>query len=273
MKKLIFALILIFSFGMMTVNAQVVISEDPAAVPDGSSILHLKSTDKGLLIPRLNITDIESQLLPVENPVEGLLIYNIGTTDGIAKGLYYWSEADAKWSLVVGGSSNIIQNFSDEFFYAAELWEDNEFSSPSEIDMPSSGSYYAWTRALEGLSFGDPPPEFVLGDPLTGAPAEIIVREGGLYKISFCISFAGTNNSQLEGAIYREPEGTPGPPTITRVRFLRKLASFGDIGSGSAQGLVELQADDVISVWFRSTSNSESLLVYNVNLILNKIGE
>lgn len=69
MKNFLFLFLLLCS----SVNAipQVAISEFPDT-PDPSAILDLKSTSKGFLLPRL----LESERDAVDNPAQGLLIYN-----------------------------------------------------------------------------------------------------------------------------------------------------------------------------------------------------
>jgi hypothetical protein len=79
MKKpnLIFLVLLLCSSHLFS---QVAINDDGSEA-DESSILHVKSTDKGLLIPRMS----ESQRLAINNPATGLLVYQ---TNG-ANGFYY----------------------------------------------------------------------------------------------------------------------------------------------------------------------------------------
>ncbi len=58
------------------------------STPDASAILDIKSDDKGLLIPRVQLDDT-STAAPITAPVEGLLIYN--ETGAEPKGFYYWN--------------------------------------------------------------------------------------------------------------------------------------------------------------------------------------
>jgi len=58
--------------------------------PDNSSILDLTSTNRGLLIPRLNLMATTNPN-PVDNPAEGLMIYNLATANDVTPGLYYWN--------------------------------------------------------------------------------------------------------------------------------------------------------------------------------------
>ena len=77
--------------------AQIAINTD-GSNPDGSAILDVKSTDKGLLIPRMTQTQIEA----ITNPADGLLVYN--TDDGK---MYIYVLAVNSWKEVQYGSGEI----------------------------------------------------------------------------------------------------------------------------------------------------------------------
>ena len=81
MKKFIVFFFLISSF---TINAQVSINTD-GSTPDGSAMLEVKSTTKGMLIPRL--TEVERNNISL--PATALLVYQV---DGNA-GFYYYTGA------------------------------------------------------------------------------------------------------------------------------------------------------------------------------------
>ncbi|MDO3426998.1 hypothetical protein QWT87_19130 [Chryseobacterium sp. APV1] len=81
------------------------------ASPDPSAALDIvaKTSDKGLLIPRVplqNITDITT----VPNPAVSLLVYNTTSNAGITKGYYYWD--GSKW-LRFNDSSKIFYGNAD----------------------------------------------------------------------------------------------------------------------------------------------------------------
>jgi hypothetical protein len=65
-------LILIMFFSIYSLNAQVLIS-NTTGVPDSSAMLEVKSTDKGLLPPRMTA----SQRDAIVNPEPGLMLYCI----------------------------------------------------------------------------------------------------------------------------------------------------------------------------------------------------
>ena len=67
---------------------------------DASAILELRSTNQGLLAPKLNLTNLAAAA-PVTSPAEGLIVYNTNATTG--KGYYYWD--GARWMRLLNGVS------------------------------------------------------------------------------------------------------------------------------------------------------------------------
>ncbi|MCT4582325.1 MAG: hypothetical protein N4A35_13005 [Flavobacteriales bacterium] len=83
--KYIYLMILIGGLGRMF--AQTVGINTTGAVPATSAMLDVSATNKGLLIPRVDIADL-STAAPVASPVTSLLVYNTNGTTG--EGYYYW---------------------------------------------------------------------------------------------------------------------------------------------------------------------------------------
>lgn len=79
-------LLLTTLFTLITIHAQVGIGTN---APSNASILELKSDTSGLLIPRIQLQNL-NQLAPITGQgSEGLLVYNTNAT--IGKGFYYWN--------------------------------------------------------------------------------------------------------------------------------------------------------------------------------------
>lgn len=93
MKKIVFTLLL-----PLFIKAQVGIN---TTNPDASSMLDITATDKGLLIPRVSIPNLNAAS-PITAPATSLLVYNTNTTTGI--GFYYWD--GTKWTPFTGGTSH-----------------------------------------------------------------------------------------------------------------------------------------------------------------------
>lgn len=70
--------------------------------PDNSSILDLKSSNSGLLIPRINLSSTTDNIT-IPNPANALLVYNLSTVNDIVPGFYYW---DSKWKKMSSNSGS-----------------------------------------------------------------------------------------------------------------------------------------------------------------------
>lgn len=132
MKNFCFTLILVL-IANITVFAQngVSINTDGTS-PDASAILDAKSTDKGILIPRVALTATNSAS-PISSPATGLMVYNTASAgtppNEVTPGFYYWNGSvwnrfttgnTVEWKLggnTVGAVSSLgtIDNFALPF--------------------------------------------------------------------------------------------------------------------------------------------------------------
>jgi hypothetical protein len=78
------------------------------AAPDNSAILDVSATDKGILIPRVALTDA-LDVITVPSAANGLLIYNTATAgtapNNVTPGFYFWD--GSVWSRLVNDNGNI----------------------------------------------------------------------------------------------------------------------------------------------------------------------
>jgi len=117
MKKLsLFELFLLLSISMF---AQVSITTDNSA-PDASAMLDIKSANKGLLIPQVELTAINAPN-PVTDPAVGLLIYNTATSgaspNNVIPGFYYWN--GTKWIAVISPQGT---GLGDMYYWNGMQW-------------------------------------------------------------------------------------------------------------------------------------------------------
>ncbi len=109
MKKLTFiiALFLLFNNAMF---AQVAINSD-ASLPDNSAMLDVKSTTKGMLVPRMTISDRNA----ISNPATGLLVF---CTDNNAYYTNKGTPASPNWIMT---STQWLQNGNDIWYSAGKI--------------------------------------------------------------------------------------------------------------------------------------------------------
>jgi hypothetical protein len=125
MNNLQIKLFFVFIFGVGTINAQNVGINATGAAPDASALLDVVAADKGMLIPRVSITNALAAA-PVVTPAISLLVYNtnaaIANGDGL--GYYFWDGATwvklldgtpvtsaTAWQLLGNATTNPTTNF------------------------------------------------------------------------------------------------------------------------------------------------------------------
>ena len=96
MRNLIYFLLFVFSGSAL--SAQNVGINGDNSNPDPSAMLDVKSTDKGMLIPRMT----QAQRTLIASPATGLLVYQTDGTDG-----FYFYNGTAWTALSGGGSDNL----------------------------------------------------------------------------------------------------------------------------------------------------------------------
>jgi hypothetical protein len=85
--------------------------------PHASAMLDVESSSKGILIPRVSISDTADMVSPISAPAEGLLVYNNINSGNAPKGFYYctgtvWKKLSSSdlWQKVPSTNLNIIYN-------------------------------------------------------------------------------------------------------------------------------------------------------------------
>ena len=127
-------LVLIFNCFYFVLNAQVGINTDNST-PDASALLDIKSTDKGLLIPRMS----SAQRAAISSPAAGLMVYDVTTKT-------YWYYDNNQWNEIRNGSSNFSAwDFVDSLSVVSDFSCLNTAVSlgigPTPLSIAVSGNY------------------------------------------------------------------------------------------------------------------------------------
>jgi len=102
------------SFGFL--HAQVGVNTNP---PHSSAIFDMSDSKRGFLPPRValeSLTDVNT----IDNPKDGLLVFNTTTTGNIAKGYYFWNAQISQWDPFYNTVDDEIRDVSD-LAYASTL--------------------------------------------------------------------------------------------------------------------------------------------------------
>ncbi len=186
--------------------------------PDNSAMLHIKSTDKGLLIPQIALTGI-FDIFTIPNPAVSLLVYNTTTGSGLTPGYYYFTgsvwtgltTADGSETKITAGSNvtitgtgtsgdpyviSTLAHYIGESYGGGKIfWLDSSKLHgliASTTDQSTgiqwyNGTYFATGATLDGIYAGK------------ANTARIISNQGaGSYAAQVCKSIGPVNNEYYD---------------------------------------------------------------------------
>ena len=111
-QLLIFSLTFLMLLQIRTFAQNIGINDD-GSTPDNSAMLHVKSANKGLLIPQIALTGV-NDATSITTPATSLLVYNITDGSGLTAGYYYNSGTPASpvWKALTttGGLTNFTES-------------------------------------------------------------------------------------------------------------------------------------------------------------------
>lgn len=73
------------------------------STPDNSAVLDVFATNKGVLFPRVALVNVVNNTTPVNNPANGLIVYNTNATviGGLGVGFYVYNGSE--WQYIKQG--------------------------------------------------------------------------------------------------------------------------------------------------------------------------
>ncbi|MBF4983397.1 hypothetical protein FNJ87_03295 [Nonlabens mediterrranea] len=144
------------------------------SAPEPESLMDVYSESKGVLLPRISITDFDSYNLPAGTQTESLLLYNTNATLG--KGFTYWN----------GSSWNHVNN---NFFWSA--YGDGNLSSSQYLGTADNNSFLFGTSGISRLHFTINQRLESHANGTVSNPAWSMIDDGnGIYTIGNDLRFA-----------------------------------------------------------------------------------
>mgnify|MGYP001229803510 CR=1 FL=1 len=167
-KNYVFSSVVMLSLAFLTtptLTAQNIGINANGAAPDAGAMLDISSTNKGLLIPRVNITNLNTIAPITGSATVSMLVYNTNATTG--QGYYYWNGAtwvrlstgDA-WQLTGNAGTNATTNFLGTTDNIALRIRTN---NANRFEFTTNGHF----RSFNGGSAAAPTYSWT-GDPNTG---------------------------------------------------------------------------------------------------------
>jgi len=276
--KLSIVILMVFSTTLVFSQALISDEETPATVDD-NAMLEIRTSDVdnpgGLLIPRVNLSLAGTEVIleNMENPTDGLLVYNLSTEDGPESGLWYYDGGAGKWVLYSRAGS--IYSLSVDNF--GGLSEDSEGSGTTYA--LTNDPWTGWASAddgdaiIEGEQF-----EANIDASVGSGPAGdyLMVKTGAdpaYYTVNVSMVIKSNSSSiTFTGQLWYTPAGGSAVPVSGA--FVKHHFQTGDeYATLSTSALILLDEGDKVDVRMKSLTPSESIDVEGMNLRLAKVGE
>lgn len=287
MKKLIVSLL---SFTAVIGYSQNIGINATGAAPDGTAMLDIVATDKGILIPRVSLTATNAAG-PITSPTTSLLVYNTATAgsspNNVVPGYYYWDGAQwvsigggqggRDWSLTGNAGTSVGTNFLGT--------TDNEdlaiYTNNSEVVRFQSSGQVTIGESTAGAKFGV---HQTTGTDIArfvnygNSPDIAIRRTGGTQVSPTATSTSGTTLGRLYGegyngsgftaaaAIYFATDATGGTSSDMPGRI-----TFNTVADGSSTMSERMRIDNAGLVGIGLT-NASAQFVVNEDAIFNESG-
>ena len=136
-KRILFSLL--FYFIISAAYTQSVSISTSGVDGDASSMLDVISTDKGVLIPRIALTETSSAS-PISSPATSLVVYNTATVNDVTPGFYYWDGSEWLRFFIgnekdVWGTSGNSSLASGTYFIGTTDAQDLDFRTNNSIKL------------------------------------------------------------------------------------------------------------------------------------------
>ena len=216
--------------------------------PNSSAMLDVVSTNKGVLVPRIQL-DKTDQKNPVANPANGLLVFNTATQNDVTPGFYYWY--DNKWNQMMSEES-----LGDYFVYAEVYKSGNiSFSNNGNIDCTDCTELSSSNTSID---FGT---GVVLSNNVTYGDTFIEVPVDGIYRISYSVMLENTSGGGDKSvSMWLNKNGTDVAGSLS----IANLKNH-DIKTVSKTKLIELKKNEKLTIVAGPSDSSVRVLPQGTN--------
>lgn len=224
---------------------------DSGASPDASAGLDVTFTDKGVLVPRVALTAINSAG-PITSPATSLLVYNTASAgtfpNNVTPGFYYWDGSG--WSRLLNNPSSKVVLSGDVATTSSAFVDVTGLSFPVLANKTYKFKfiiYYTASATSVGTRFSLNGPSFATNGLLYKTSVNIATSGGWAVQTQTAYnSGTATGSSYTTALNYCEIEGTIATTLAGNViaRFLTETATTTTItvkGTGALISYVEYE--------------------------------
>ncbi|MEX2349935.1 MAG: hypothetical protein WD554_03570 [Flavobacteriaceae bacterium] len=217
--------------------------------PDPSSILDISATDKGILIPRVDLGDPSTSNV-ITNPVKSLMVWNTdAANDGANEGFYFYTGSD--WNVLNNDECEAGSLSGEEIKRYAEIYKT---AASSALDQ-NNPIEFGVTAFAEGINANSNSFEAVIA---------------GVYRVSYTVTVQKTSGGNSNPKFYLGIGGNtnivPGSSTFTTL-------SNGQVLTVSATKLVQLDASEQLYLYSDTSDNNIRVMPHGTNFTIELVKE
>lgn len=249
MKRNITYRIFLYLFALL--NAQFLFAQNMSVnntgnAPDASAMLDVSSTNKGMLIPRVSLTQTTSAS-PVTSPANSLLVYNTATINDVTPGFYYWYSTGSKWMRVgktYTASNGMYITAGDDIRLGTNPLVENttitqgnynmnfNISGIGNFDIQHDGisKFYVKDGGNVGINNTNPGAQFDVTGPATGSGITIRAGGGGDVVLNSGGSLFFDGNYSYATGNYIRPMAANTQSFFTSGSERLRITSTGNVG-------------------------------------------
>jgi len=258
--------------------------------PDQSSQLDITATNKGLLIPRVQLTQLSLQTPIIGTAPASLLVYNTQKINDVTPGFYFWS--GVKWVRIINKEdidtfketiTSLVNNGNGNYTYTSENGAITTIDVAEDVKAYQSLTSLSYNSSTQMLTYKDEADNLhdIILSGSRGPQGEIgpqgLPGTNGIDGRNGVDGLAGPQGPQGEIG----PQGLPGTNGIDGRNGVDGLAGpqgpQGEIGPEGPQGPAgappttgagNLSANDYIAI---TDGSSTTFRNTTINLDLNKV--
>ncbi len=215
--------------------------------PDPSSILDISATDKGILIPRVDLGDPSTSNV-ITNPVKSLMVWNTdAANDGANEGFFFYN--DSGWNVLNHEQCGPGSLSGGDIKRYAEIYKTAASSALNQNNPIEFGA----TTFAEGINANSNSFEAVVA---------------GVYRVSYTVSIEKTSGGSSNPKFYLTIGGStnivPGSSTFTTL-------SNGEVITVSATKLVQLDASEQLYLYSDTSDNNIRVMPHGTNFTIELV--
>lgn len=277
MKKIILSAAVAFT--VLTTSNVVAQQGFGTNTPDRSAAVDIVSSKRGLLIPRIDIPNLD-QAAPVSNPANALMVYNKGT-QGTDAGFYYWDATynnnTGRWVRFVSSNSGSAVTVSAGTNVTVKPTTDGRDTDYNVSVKGGAEAGQVLVTKIETGSDGQPvhttewvnPQDFINGSVVgvNGVTAEIVGDKvqvglgGALGKATTIETTAGDKGNTLAITGLEKLDGTAGKEFDATAQNIVIMGADGILKVVTPKALLE----DVITEGVNGKALTSSSITVNAN--------